>query len=307
MTDTLQSDIVYALSVSPTFAQDGIAFAAQQSGLYRSEDGGASWTPTYDSLNLPSTLPTLTVVLSPDFSRDATVFAGVGGGVLRSNDGGQTWTMTALSLPAPAITILALSPNFAEDGLVFAGSMEDGFFVSADKGHQWRTWNFGLLDLNVLCLAIDPDFKHSEILFAGTENGLFRSTNSGHSWREVNFPSEHAPILSLAVRQNRLFAGTEASGLFISDDSGLSWSQPIHETLDDSVNGIALAQTFPATPHILLALSSRIMFSPDGGKSWTLRSELPDEQQMTCFAAPMGVQEDSPLLVGTADSGILQL
>jgi photosystem II stability/assembly factor-like uncharacterized protein len=215
--------------------------------------------------------------------------------------------MAALSLPAPAITSLALSPNFTEDGIVFAGSMEDGFFASEDGGIRWRSWNFGLLDLNILCLAVDPEYQSSKTLFAGTESGLFRSINGGRSWREVNFPSEYAPILSLAVRQGRIFAGTESSGLFFSGDSGQSWSQIIGDTLEDSVNGIALSPNFPTNPSILLALNNRILFSPDGGQSWQLRVEIPDDQQITCLNAPLDINERAPLLVGTADGKILRL
>jgi len=302
--DSLQTDIVYAFATSPAFSHDGIVFAAQHSGLYRSEDGGKSWISAYESLGLTTPLPTLAVTISPDFQHDAAIFAGVSGGVLRSDDGGKTWMMAALSLPAPAITALAISSNFAEDGSVFAGSMEDGFFVSTDRGLHWRSWNFGLLDLNILCAAVDPDFKNNEIVFVGTENGLFRSTNGGKSWREINFPPESAPILSLAVHHGAIFAGTESSGLFVSGDGGLSWSQPAEDSVGDSVNGIALAKN-SAENHVLVALSSRIIFSTDGGHSWQLKAEMPADQQITCFAAPKGIHE--PALVGTADGTILRL
>ena len=69
-------DVVYALSTSPGFAQDGVCFAARASGLYRSEDGGLTWMDAYHSLELRQALPTAAVAVSPAFLQDRAVFAG---------------------------------------------------------------------------------------------------------------------------------------------------------------------------------------------------------------------------------------
>lgn len=71
--------------------------------------------------------------------------------------------------------------------------MEDGIFRSANRGERWSPWNFGLLDLNVLALAISPCFESDETIFAGTESGIFRSTNGGRAWREADFPLSWHP------------------------------------------------------------------------------------------------------------------
>src|SRR5512136_2453521 len=111
-------DVVYAIVASPDLASDGICFAARQSGLYRSEDGGQAWRPAYDALKLSGPLPTLAVVVSPDWARDHTVLAGVGGGILRSVDAGRTWQVHTFESPPPVVSALALSPGFGQDGIV---------------------------------------------------------------------------------------------------------------------------------------------------------------------------------------------
>ena len=310
MMDTLQSDIVYALSLSPTFVQDGIAFAARHSGLYRSVDGGTSWILTYDSLKLTSPLPTTAVTLSPNFLSDRTVFAGVHGGVLRSFDGGQTWGIASLSLPPPIISTLIVSPDFANDSMVFAGSMDDGFFCSTDQGHHWRTWNFGLLDLNIICLAVDQDFSHTETIFAGTGSGLFRSRNGGRSWREIDFLSEFAPVLSVALsptyaHDRTIFVGTESHGLICSQDAGNSWYRLSEDRIRDSVNGITVRQSFPEQPFIAVALPNEAILSRDGGQSWSSCLRFDENDQITCLGIA-DLDERTPLLVGTVNSGVLQ-
>ena len=74
--EALTEDYVYALAASPSFAQDGICFAARRSGLYRSDDGGITWRSAYGSLDLEVPLTTLAVAVSPAFESDRSVFAG---------------------------------------------------------------------------------------------------------------------------------------------------------------------------------------------------------------------------------------
>jgi photosystem II stability/assembly factor-like uncharacterized protein len=312
---TPMQDLVYSLAASPNFAQDHLCFAARQSGLYRSDDGGASWHAAYDSLSLDAPLATMAVVVSPNFESDRSVFAGVPGGIMRSVDGGQSWTAALLPSPPPLVATLAVSPSFAHDGIVLAGTLEDGVFRSADRGSRWARWNFGLLDLNVFCMALSPDFANDETLFVGTESGIFRSTNGGRAWREVDFPTEFAPVLSLAVSPDYtndgdggvLFAGTESQGLFCSPDRGRTWTRLGGDAVADAVNGILLSPEFPARPDVLVALSTALLISRDGGQTWAdWQAGRIFEQGLTFVAAPRGLDPDAPLLVGLAEGGVLR-
>jgi photosystem II stability/assembly factor-like uncharacterized protein len=160
--------VVYSLAASPNFAQDGICFAACQSGLYRSDDGGGTWGYAYDSLKMEEPLGTTAVSVSPDFDSDRSVFAGAQGAVLHSANGGESWGVVLPVSPPPLVSAMAVSPNFAEDGTLFVGTMEAGVFLSSDRGAHFRRWNFGLLDLSVFCVVISPAFVEDETVFVGT-------------------------------------------------------------------------------------------------------------------------------------------
>lgn len=308
---TEMQDVVYDLAVSPNFVRDGICFAAQGSGLYRSEDGGRSWFLAYGSLNLSEPLATTSVVLSPDFVHDRTVFAGAPGGTLRSEDGGQSWLVTMLPTPPPTVSSLVISPNYSHDGVLLLGTMEDGVFRSANRGSSWNIWNFGLLDLNVLALAISPNFANDETLFAGTESGLFRSTNGGRAWREVNLPSGFEPVISLTfsphyAQDGAIWVGTESQGLFYSADDGESWTHLGETAINDTVNRIMLGPDYPTKAEILVLLGDTLLISRDNGHRWSpWREGLHFEQGTTTVKAPWGLAPNVPLLIGLASGGVV--
>ena len=210
-------------------------YAAKASGLYRSQEDGQSWVClTDDTVTGGSAVTAIEMI-------DETIFAGLNGAILHSDDAGQNWQLIALANPPPLLSTIIASPNYRDDGTIFAGTAEDGVFVSTDFGLRWTPWNFGLIDMDVNCLALSPDFASNKTLYAGTETGLFFSQNTGKSWHSVPFPTEFAPILCLAMTQNGImFAGTDYNGLFVSDDAGQNWSSlPTSETDDnDTIHSI---------------------------------------------------------------------
>ena len=258
-------DSVYALA-----AAGGLCFAACGSGLYRSLDSGGSW----QRLAASDEHLTTAVALSPAFEQDGTAFAAVKGGILRSSDGGDAWFTSAFPAPPPLFSSLAVSPDFERDGMVLAGTLEDGIFSSSDRGVHWQPWNFGLFDLNVLCLALSSRWQDDETVYAGTETGLYRSGNGGRAWRFSGFPSELAPVLCLASAVDPasgaviILAGSESSGLLASCDDGESWDRLAADALPASLHSLQV-QRSDGGPMLYALTDDSIMRSDDLGASWS--------------------------------------
>ncbi len=309
MVDTPHAeDIIYDFAFSPDFTRQGagLLFAARDSGLYLSRDGGQSWHGLYDHLGTQSPPPTMAVTLSPDYASDQAIFAGVAGAVLRSINAGESWYIGVLAAPPPIVTCLVLSPLHGEDAVLLAGTLEDGIFRSTDRGQTWAAANFGLLDLKVLSLAISPDFAHDETLFAGTESGLFRSTNGGRAWRDVELPIDFDPVLSLAfspayAQDNTVFAGTESHGLLISRDDGHTWQPAAGFPTDQPVNHLLVSTSQPA--HVLALSGNQLLCSRDSGQTWASWSHDLPPATITTVAAPAGLESGAPLLLGLLESG----
>ena len=162
-------------------------------------------------------------------------------------------------------------------------------------------------------MATFPDFANDETLFVGTESGIFHSTNGGRAWREVNFPTEFAPVLSLALSPGYaddgvLFAGTEPYGLFYSDDRGRTWTRLGENVMSEAVSGIVLSPQFPAQPDVLAMLSTVLLVSRDGDRSWSdWKAGSSFEQGLASVAAPQGLDPGAPLPVGLVGSDVLRV
>jgi photosystem II stability/assembly factor-like uncharacterized protein len=171
------------------------------------------------------------------------------------------------------------------------------------------SWNFGLLDLNILCLAISPDYARDETLYAGAISGLFSSTNGGRAWKEVPLPAGFDAVLSISISPNfssdgTLYVGTENKGLFVSRDRGKSWQLISESTCFQPVNSILLSPGSSLHLEILILHGGTLLNSKDGGKTWKpwQRGEIGDSNVTAVFA---GYGFETSVYIGLEDGEIL--
>ena len=262
-----QSGTVAGLAVG-----GAVVFAATAVGVYRSTDGGQTWT-------LPGVGPSVpfanVVAISPRFAHDQTVFACGADGLYRSSDGGDTWHKVLVGSRTLSVVV---AQDAGRDTLtVLAGTETDGILRSEDSGRTWAGANAGLLDLTAISLALSPRFESDHTGFAGTASGLYRTRNSGRSWRFVDTGTEEPAVQYLAVSPNfsddrLVLAGSEADGLLRSVDGGASWSRP-PSLASGGVAAVAFAARYPGVPTIAAATESGIALSRDGGETWVPAGE----------------------------------
>ncbi|MDE3198797.1 MAG: hypothetical protein KGN84_20785, partial [Acidobacteriota bacterium] len=141
---------IAGVAVDPTDSST-IYIAAAGGGVWKTTDGGATWTPLTDS---QSTLAMGAIAIAP--SNHLKIYAGTGeannsadsnsgAGILVSSDGGTTWSLTTGSFNRLAIGKIAVDPttdkvayaavnDFAENGLCCANT---GVYKTTDGGSTW--------------------------------------------------------------------------------------------------------------------------------------------------------------------------
>jgi photosystem II stability/assembly factor-like uncharacterized protein len=137
-------------------AAEGPLWAAGgERGVYRSTDGGATWTPALQidentgvtDLEFDPANPD--VVYAAAYQRRRHVWGFLGGGpgsgLWKSTDNGKTWRRLKTGLPSGDLGKIGLAVTPADPSLVYAtieaGEEERGFYRSRDRGESWEKRN----------------------------------------------------------------------------------------------------------------------------------------------------------------------
>jgi photosystem II stability/assembly factor-like uncharacterized protein len=197
-------------------------------GLWKSTDGGATWSTLFTGTSVDSA--TLTEILVFDSGQTIVV----GGGILaaRSTDGGSTWSTQLL--PSACGSIGAVAVNRQNDSILYLSCEGYGLMKSQDKGSTWTLLSGSPITTQVLHNALQVDPNNGNIVYYGTTNGLFISADAGLTWTASNngFVATDISIRDLAVDPANTgkilaLAGTPTSTvvtLYQSTDGGNTWT-----------------------------------------------------------------------------------
>ena len=266
-----------------SFAVSGTnLFAGTNSGVFLSTNNGTSWTSVSKGL-------TFTDVFALAVSGE-NLFAGTGisggpdGDVFLSTNNGTSWTSVSTGLYNKRVLALAVSGTN-----LFAGILAAGVFLSTDNGASWAKV---LSTISVYALVAS-----GTNIFAGTDGGdVFLSTNNGTSW--VNTLTG-VRVRALAASGTNLFAGTW-SGVFLSIDSGASWTQVNACLANVYVNALAVSgdKLFAGTG-VNEVPGGGVFLSTNNGTSWTQVNAGLTVTRVLALAV-----SGENLFAGTYDSGV---
>lgn len=97
----------------------------------------------------------------------------------------------------------------------------DGIARLEESGEGW-TLELSLAGSGAQCLGVDPN--DPETVFAGLrEGGVRRTVDAGASWVDCALPERAVFSLGVSPADGAVYAGTEPSRLFRSNDDGRSW------------------------------------------------------------------------------------
>lgn len=239
------------------------------------------------------------VAAAPTYPKHNLILVGSVDGIARSIDGGKTWASATLA-QAAQVSQIVLSPDFESDGIAFAATLENGVLRTTDEGQRWHSWNFGLLDLETLAVAVSPDFAQDELVYVATGTGIFRSINGGRAWRELAFAGEGPaaeealPPTGVAMTRQALLVSSESKGVYYSNDRGDTWFKR-NAFRGGQTNTLTASQD---GTKLLLATPSVIGVSEDSGATWQRIAKPPDD------VIAVAIDDDGTVLCGTQDDGL---
>lgn len=235
LVDPTEPDVVLVAALGHPYG------ANQTRGVFRSVDGGKTWTRSLykdadtGAIDLAAEPGQLHVVYASLWQTRRPPWnvyppsSGPGGGLYRSEDGGQTWSaLSGRGLPArPGRIGIAVSPSQPRRVFALVDATDGGLYRSDDRGASWvrvsddsriwkRGWYFG-------GVTVDP--TSAEIVYV-CNTALYRSDDGGRHFIPVKGASGgddyHQLWIDPADPQRRMLGVDQ--GALVTLNGGTTWS-----------------------------------------------------------------------------------
>lgn len=155
-----------------------VVYAGTTGGLWKTFDGGAKWE-LYSAADV-----TVNDILIDPRNSERVLLATDRGGVLASNNGFDDYDYSNQGFAHR--TVGAVLTDHSDPSRIYVGIVNDkelgGFFTSDDAGKNWKLWNKGLNERDVLALQQTS----SGNIFAGTNHGIFYLKSLNTAWEPAN-------------------------------------------------------------------------------------------------------------------------
>ena len=173
------------------------------------------------------------------------------------------WNATSSWNPGVGrVTGFSVDPD--DHNHVIIGAQTGGVWRTTDGGQNWTPLNDFYSNMTVYSTAIDP--KDKDVYYFGSSAGrIYKSFNAGQSWSQVGVAGNSLvnKILINPFNTDILFASSQNSGVFRSDDGGFTW-RPLID--DNSGHDIEFK---PDDPFTIYATGSGFHISNDGGETFS--------------------------------------
>ena len=249
------SGLVYmqiaAVAIDPANPSVVLAAANATGAMFRSSDGGQTWTQAQPDSLFGA------VVFDP--TNSAIAYAG-GEGVWKSTDHGLTWNPTPF--PTSAVYDIRIDPS-APATLYAATNI--GVFKSVNGGASWSPSGLN----SAWRLAMDP--ANPQVLYAATiGGGVFRTIDGAATWTPGTFPASNVwAVLVVPGSPSLVLASAPGQGLYRSTDQGATWTQTGAGLATGWIESLAFDPASPSTVYagtsdagVWKSTTSAVNFSP---------------------------------------------
>lgn len=242
-------------------------------GVFKTEDGGTSWTPVFEdegansigNVAVAPSDPNIVYVGTGEANGSFSSGAFFGDGIFKSTDGGETWEHSGLE-NTNHIGRIAVDPANADRvyvaaaGVLYGSSEERGVYRTLDGGENWEKILYLTDSTAAIDVVVNP--QNADIVYAamwerirrpwgrsygGVTSRIYRSFDGGENWEQMTngLPADDPERgrIGLTISQsdpNVLYATYTIDkvrnyfdGVYKSTDAGTSWDLVAFNQIDD--------------------------------------------------------------------------
>ncbi len=178
-------------------------FAAHP-GVYRSTDGGATWSI--------SGLRKRAVFCMTVAANGELAVGTLGERVIVTSDSGASWHQ------APAGSVADEIYDLTSDNTSLYAATDQGLYSSSYESQTWQNLTSGAVSGAAYSAAVSG----AGDIFIGTNFGVYSSSDHGASWHAAGLAGSKALFLAMSPT-GVVYAATESDGVFSSGDGGSTW------------------------------------------------------------------------------------
>jgi len=236
---------------------------AASGGVWKSENGGASWIPVFDD--------------QPNIN--------IGSLAIQQNNPSVVWAGTGEGNPRNSV------------------NMGNGIYKSIDGGRTWKHMGLDKTSNihRIIIDPTNPDVVYAGVIGSPwgnhKERGVYKTTNGGQTWTQVLYTNEKSGVadmvmdptnpskLVVAMWQHRrtpwdFTSGGPGSGLYMTYDGGKNWKKKGEADGlpkgDFGRIGVAISRSMPSRIYAMVEATKNGLYRSDnGGEKWTLVTDEP--------------------------------
>jgi photosystem II stability/assembly factor-like uncharacterized protein len=289
---------INALAADPQNPQTIYAGDAEAGGVFKTTNGGRSWSRFMSLDNDVSNL-----VVDPQNPNVVYVASRSGGGLFKVTDGKSERILRGV--PVLGVAINPQNP----DTIYVAAGLNNGVLRSTDGGKTWVSAAFGFFS-NREVLALTIDTQTPTTMYAADGTGVFKTVDGGANWRSVKAgPTTNGILLPRIIvdpaNSDRLYAlipgaRTGRFQVFISPDAGNTWD-PLDLQLPADIRALEVVANDTGTLYASTTLGG--VFRTDAATTWTpINSGLAN----SILALAVDPQNAGTVYAGTWGNGLFK-
>lgn len=291
----MQGQSIFSFVQAPS--DPAIFYAGTLEGVFRSADGGQTWT----QISTPGSHEIHEVEsLAVDPNDPDVIYAGTWHLPWKTMDGGKHWQSIKRGVIDDS-DVFSIIVDPVKPDITYMSACS-GIYKSLDGGEQFhKIAGIPATARRTRSLRQDPD--HLETVYAGTTEGLYKTTDGGRTFRRMTAPDVIVNDIYVdPADTQRVLLATDRGGVLASDDGGATFTASNSGFSARQVEALLVDQRNPARLYAGVINDKKfggVFVSDSGGAEWEQVGEGPGGGLDGGDVFALAQAQDGTLFAGT--------